>query len=131
MVAARNGVSPGQLQRAGRSASGSHTEAAAGAVLTEQTRRRAGPSPALVLNPRSSWQRLGTFLVVPTRGGAPSGIWQVEARGAAEDTPTAPTKGHAAEEEELHSRPVSSHPSRVCAVMVIRGHQGSFCFCFL
>ena len=38
--------------------------------------------------------------MVPTRGGAPSGIWQVEARGAAEDTPTAPTKGHPAEEDK-------------------------------
>lgn len=35
---------------------------------------------------------LGDFLVVPTRGGAPSGIWQVEATGAAEDAPLPPQR---------------------------------------
>lgn len=131
MLAARNGVSHGQVQRAGHSASGSHTVSSSSVSPHGIKQTPCQTLPRAYTQPQELLAMLGDFLVVPTRGGAPSGIWQVEARGAAEDTPTAPTKGHPSEEEELHCRPVSSHPSRVCAVMVTRGHQGSFRFCFL
>ena len=76
MLAARNGVSRGQVQRAGHSASGSHTVGSS-SVSHGINQTPCQTLPRARTQPQELLATLGDFLVVPTRGGAPSGIWQV------------------------------------------------------